>query len=323
MVSKNKIALFDPSINTGNLGDKIIIESVNKTLKEIFRNASKVGFSTRERLNEIDLKQLKNSDIQIVGGTNLLSSHMLFYKQWKIGLKESKSLSNCILLGVGWWQYQTSPDFYTKLILRRLLSKTYIHAVRDNYTKDKLKKIGINNSFLTGCPTIWTLTKKHCKKIPFKKSKNVIFTLTDYKKDKKLDKTMIEILSKKYDKLYFWPQGKKDTEYLKRINKKLKIKLTILPRSIKALDTILKKGDIDYIGTRLHAGIRALQHKRRTIIISIDNRAEEMGKDFNLPTINRNDLNYLSNLIDKQFKINIKLPLKEIKTWKSQFKKLK
>ncbi|MEK6890330.1 MAG: polysaccharide pyruvyl transferase family protein [Nanoarchaeota archaeon] len=320
MVSKNKIALFDPSINTGNLGDKIIIESVNKTLKEIFRNTLKVRFSTRARLNEIKLKQLKNSDIQIVGGTNLLSSHMLLYKQWKIGLKESKRISNCVLLGVGWWQYQSSPDFYTKFILRKILSKTYLHAVRDIYTQEKLKAIGINNTILTGCPTIWNLTKQHCKKIPKKKSKKVLFTLTDYKKDEQKDKKIIDILSKSYNKLYFWPQGSKDIKYLKKINRDNNI--IVLKRTVAALDSILKK-EIDYVGTRLHAGIRALQNKKRTIIISIDNRTEEMGKDFNIPFLRRSELEKLPKLIHHPLKINIKLPLKNIIKWKSQFKKLK
>ncbi|MEK6911004.1 MAG: polysaccharide pyruvyl transferase family protein [Nanoarchaeota archaeon] len=320
MVSKNKIALFDPSINTGNLGDKIIIESVNKTLKEIFRNTLKVRFSTRARLNEIKLKQLKNSDIQIVGGTNLLSSHMLLYKQWKIGLKESKSLSNCVLLGVGWWQYQSNPDLYTKFILKNALSKNYLHAVRDIYTQRKLESIGITNTLITGCPTIWSLTKEKCRKIHTKKSKVVVFTLTDYKKDEQKDKKIIDILSKSYNKLYFWPQGSKDIKYLKKINRDNNI--IVLKRTVAALDSILKK-DIDYVGTRLHAGIRALQNKKRTIIISIDNRTEEMGKDFNIPFLRRSELENLPKLIHHPLKINIKLPLKNIIKWKSQFKKLK
>ena len=48
--------------------------------------------------------------------------------------------------------------------------------------------------------------------------------------------------------------------------------------------------NIDYVGTRLHAGIRALQHKKRTIIIGIDNRAIEKAKDFNLTVIDRKNI---------------------------------
>ena len=55
--------------------------------------------------------------------------------------------------------------------------------------------------------------------------------------------------------------------------------------------------ELDYVGTRLHAGVRAMQKGRRSIILSIDNRAREMGKDYNLNVIERNDIYKLEEYI--------------------------
>ena len=48
--------------------------------------------------------------------------------------------------------------------------------------------------------------------------------------------------------------------------------------------------EFDYVGTRLHAGILALNYRKRTLIIAVDNRAAEMKTDINLPVIARGDL---------------------------------
>ena len=77
---------------------------------------------------------------------------------------------------------------------------------------------------------------------------------------------------------------------------------------------------VDYVGTRLHAGIYALRHKVRSIIIAIDNRARDMSKTYSLNTIDRNNIDELSKMINSDFKTNIKINTKEIEKWKSQFK---
>ena len=85
-------------------------------------------------------------------------------------------------------------------------------------------------------------------------------------------------------------------------------------------DEILKK-EIDYIGNRLHGGIFALQHKCRTIIIGIDYRVEEMGKNFSLPYLMRGNIeNELNKKIMSEWKTEIKgINFELIKKWKQQF----
>jgi hypothetical protein len=88
--------------------------------------------------------------------------------------------------------------------------------------------------------------------------------------------------------------------------------------SLQALDEILTI-DIDYLGTRLHAGIRALQNKKRTLILAVDNRAIEISKDTNLPVVPRNDWESITSWIESAYETRIRLPWSNIDKWKSQF----
>ena len=78
--------------------------------------------------------------------------------------------------------------------------------------------------------------------------------------------------------------------------------------------------NLDFIGTRLHAGIRALQKFRRTIILGIDNRATEKSKDFNLKVLQRDDIDKLNGIINNDFRTEININETNIKKWKDQFK---
>jgi len=173
------------------------------------------------------------------------------------------------------------------------------------------------NVLNTGCPTLWNLTEKHCMEIPKIKAKNVIFTITDYAKNPERDINLISLLSKNYEKVFVWIQGMGDYDYIEKI--KGNNIVNFINPNLFDFDEFLKTNDVDYVGTRLHAGIRALQFKRRTIIIGIDNRAIEMKNDFNLPVINQKEINNLELFINSDFETKISIPTKNIETWKNQF----
>ena len=146
-----------------------------------------------------------------------------------------------------------------------------------------------------------------------------MFTLTDYMEDIEADKKMIKILLSNYKKVYFWIQGSNDIQYISKIYKGNDI--VLVPPTLEAYDKILESTkSLDYVGTRLHAGIRALQKKVRTIVVAIDNRALEKSQDINLNIVKRIDIaNKLENIINNDVITNIKLPLENIKIWKNQF----
>ncbi|HCI6570395.1 TPA: polysaccharide pyruvyl transferase family protein, partial [Klebsiella variicola subsp. variicola] len=122
-------------------------------------------------------------------------------------------------------------------------------------------------------------------------------------------------------KVYFWVQGSKDYVYFNSFGDVVK-DIIVVPPNLYDFDKVLNSNEsLEYIGTRLHAGIRALQKKRRSIIISVDNRAEEKKKDFNLKVIPRDmSSSDYCKIYSEEFDTKITLPNSEIEKWKTQFK---
>ena len=96
--------------------------------------------------------------------------------------------------------------------------------------------------------------------------------------------------------------------------------MTTIPNTLEAYEAALNNGGVDYVGTRLHAGIHALNHKIRSIILAVDNRATEMGRDVNLPVIQRSEISEtLEKKIQSEFATEIQLKQENIERFKAQF----
>jgi hypothetical protein len=313
------ISILDTDITSSNLGNEIIMESVNDVLNELFFDDFIIRIQCTDLIGKMSKKYIDLSNFSFVGGSNLLTSEMNVYKQIGFKMLDSFKINEMILFGVGWWQYQKEPNLFTKIFLKNLLSNKNIHSVRDFYSEQKLKKIGITNVLNTSCPSTWALTKTHCAQIPKRQSQNVVFTLTDYNLDYQNDETLINLLKKNYENIYFWPQGLNDIKYLDSLKTDDHRRVIILPPKLKAFDDLLINNDIDYIGTRLHGGIRAMQKKKRALIISIDNRASEISSDIGITVATRGSENDLKNFINNSYDTSVKIPEKNISIWKNQF----
>lgn len=313
------ITLLDTSIANTNLGNQIIMKSIECELKKIFPLDFLVKLQYGERFGELSLNYIRESSYSFFGGTNSLSSEMNKYSQMGLRLRNTNKVSRLILLGLGWWQYQKPPNMYTKIFLKRLLCSSAMHSVRDQYTLQMLKSIGVTNVVNTSCPTTWNLTKNHCLAIPASKANCVITTVTDYNLDPVSDTEMINLLIKKYDKVYIWLQGLGDFEYLKMLGFAASAEVTLIPPSLSAFENILETVDLDYIGTRLHAGIKAIQHSKRALIVAVDNRAAEISRDINVNICTRGDVNSIKAFIEGNVDTRINIPSHSIREWKNQF----
>jgi polysaccharide pyruvyl transferase WcaK-like protein len=201
-----------------------------------------------------------------------------------------------------------------------MLNPCVLHSVRDQYTLSKLQQAGFKNVINTGCPTTWALTPEFCLEIPTRKASEVVTTITDYRRDPQRDNEMLAILSRNYDHVYLWLQGRHDEEYLQTLN--IPENLTTIPASLKAYEEALRKGGVDYVGTRLHAGIHALNFKIRSIILAVDNRATEMGRDVNLPVMQRDIISEeLEKKINSDFATQIRINQESIDRFKVQFRR--
>lgn len=311
------ISVFDTTIASYNLGNNIIMDAVYKELRQMFPESHFYKLPTMD-IGKHTRSCIRESNFTIFGGTNSLNNDFYAYKQWDLRIRNINSVRNVILMGIGWWQYEEGPiTRYTKFLLNQTLSTTYLHSVRDDYTKKKLDSIGIK-SINTGCPTLWGITSLVLNEIPKKRSKNVVITITDYNKKPDRDRNFINTCFDCYDKVYCFPQGTGDYDYI--ANLELKRDVTFIPPTLDAFDQLLDTKQVDYIGTRLHAGIRALQKSVYALIIGIDNRANEKARDFNLPVIFESEVQNLSKRIEQRRSIKLNIPFENISNWKGQFR---
>lgn len=323
-----QIALMDTSVMSFNIGDQIIMESIHNELSSILKDSFIVNMPTHSPLFhfwEFSLRgkdslriNLNNLDLKFVCGTNLLEKNMKKRKNlWNIHMLDSNYIKDFILVGVGSGPLDTSLNNYTRRLYKRILSSQYTHSTRDENTKILLEKLGLK-AINTGCPTLWQLTKKHCSMIPTQKSDTVVFTLTDYMENIKKDEIFINILKKNYNNLYYWVQGSKDLDYLQKLNINIS-EINIISPSLKSYNYFLENNICDYVGTRLHAGIKAMQKKKRAIIIGVDNRARDMHITCNLNYIERNRIDFLDNMINSEFETKININFPNIELFLKQF----
>src|SRR5207237_6113778 len=123
-----------------------------------------------------------------------------------------------------------------------------------------------------------------------------------------------------YQDIYFFPQGRGDNKYLEAIADESTLsRIVILERSVTAYNDLLTSHNIDYVGTRLHGGIRALQLNRRAFIISVDNRTTEIARDTRLPMIERSEISSLPGKINSLFEFPLQINCADIKKFKCRF----
>ncbi len=310
------VALIDPSVGTENVGDEIIYESVRREVDALFDDPFVIRVSSHEFMFWEMRQILKKASHVFLGGSNLLQSRMEWNTQWKLSPFDLLQRLNAICLGCGWRRYDRNPTPYTKLLYSRALSKKYLHSVRDDMAKLQLAKSGIENVINTSCVTMWNLSTEHCAAIPKEKASAVITTVTEYDADVENDRFMMEALFANYEKVWLLVQQPEDLEYALRIAPGA---FAGVVNSLKTYNQLLET-QCDYVGTRLHGGIRALQAKHRTLIVGIDNRAIEIARDTNLPTIARNELREkLVPAIQAPLVTDLRMPVEAIARWRGQF----
>lgn len=312
------VGILNTAIGSTNIGDSIIMEACRQEIEASRPHDQLIDFTSHDPLMVHSLKvQHRHISWNALCGTNCLASRMFLRSGWRVNVFSAMFMRPVTTLGVGWGSYSGRPNLYTRNLLRRVLGKSEMLSVRDSYTKDKLNECGLDNVVNTGCLTLWSLDESHCKKIPAGPAPDVVYTFTDYSPDAMHDLEALRQLSGKYRTLYIWMQGAWDERYYKSLEPSIKkfmdpARVVIVPPRLAAYDSLLDSKQVDYVGTRLHGGIRALQKGRRTLILGVDNRAIEMGKDFNLPVIKREDHELIPSLVSSDRPTQINLPVENI-----------
>lgn len=314
-----EIAFFDPSLDTYNLGDEIISYYCRQALNEFYDCDHTLVVQTHRIADKETRHRLIRVKKKIVFGTNLISPNVERYSIWAFP-KSLLGYRGTIAMGVGAGHHCEDASEMSQLVYGNIFSKEGIHSVRDSNTEFLFHQMGIHNVLNTGCPTLWNLTPEHCQLIPTAKAKSVVATITDYDRDPVNDAAMLNILREEYSQVYVWIQGADDLAYLQTLINVNSVK--IVEHSLAAYTAILENEEVDYVGTRLHAGIHALNYRIRSLVISIDNRAAEMGRDFALPVIPRESAAVcLRDWIYGRQETKLNLPWERIALWKAQFHK--
>lgn len=331
-----KIGILDPGLQdhkgnaSVNLGDLIIQDAVKQELTQLFPQAEIVHYSSHAPLTSEQLSNLSSFAAVIVGGSNLLSSRLRPYNrwsekyerwtnQWAISLIDAIRIKNATLLGAGWVQYQNPPDFFSRMMYRFALSRQTFQSVRDEYSKKRLMEAGISNVLNTNCITMWQLAKKDMRRYPTTQAENALVILTDYAKKPEYDGRLLKLLKNRYKSVYAWPQGSHDKAYLEELG----FDGVMLDRSLAGLDDFVRSGNsFDYIGTRLHGGIRCLQNDKRALIIEVDNRATEIARDTNLPTVKREDFDFIEKWIGCSEPLNLRLQTGAQQQWRDRLREI-
>lgn len=320
----DNLLLLDTSISSLNRGDEIIMECVRDELDFILKRHFVLNLPTHVSAFHwyqvyrglARVKRYEECRLKFVGGTNLLVKNMMtYYPQWNVNIFNYRPIRGCILVGVGAGAGEET-NFYTEYLYRRMLNRAYYHSVRDERSKEFVESLGLK-AINTGCPTMWCLTPEFCKMVPMQKANRVVFTLTPTGGKDIKDQKLIDTLLKCYEKVFFWIQGDRDYDYLNSFENTNRIE--IIPPTKQAYHELLLQDDLDYVGTRLHAGIYAMRHKKRAIIIAIDERARGINASNNLNSIEKEDINALEQYINGNIVTDIKMPFKAIEQWKQQF----
>jgi len=325
-----RITVFDPALadNAGNassnLGDIIITRSVNKVLAELFPGVSVERVSTHTPPTLALLERALDADLNLIAGTNLLSSHVVRYNQWKLfddPLQHADPpFLNAVLCGVGWWQYQDEPDAVTRWFYDRVLARTGPHSLRDAYSLSHLRRCGLGGLYNTTCPTLWQLQGRQT--VREGNAKVCLFTLTDYSRDA-ADEDLIRTLVRLYPEgVVFFPQGRHDLDYISSLSAFAECRnhIELLGHTPASLDDLARRTAWDYVGTRLHAGIWSLEQERNSLILCVDNRAREIARETGLAVVDRGDMTGIERWHAGRHDGagSIVLPLDAIARWKER-----
>lgn len=317
------IVLFDTAVGTGNKGDDIIMQSATRGLAGVLDGNYVINFPTHtvcfpfyQNYKYWRAMYVYNADIKIVCGTDLLKSNMFrLAPQWNINIFNCRPLKNTILMGVG-NSGDKPPNLYTRKLYNRILSRDFIHSTRDEATKEMVEELGYR-AINTGCPTLWGLTEQHCSQIPTEKANAVVFSLTDTKINRKYDQALIDMLRSNYEKLYYWPQTVGDMPYFRSMENIEKI--DIIPPNLNSFSDVLLSSSIDYVGTRLHGGIFAMQHKKRAVILAVDHRARNIHKTNNINCVERHEIDRIESMVNSRFSTKVNVDYDSIDKWLAQF----
>ena len=141
----NSVAIFDPAIATRNAGDEIISDASRRQIRKILPDAFQATIPTHEGIGLRSWRFAQQARYGIIAGSNILTANMLFDRQWRLKPWDTFFVNGLIGLGIGWRAYNQSRSTLSDMMMRKVLSASGWHSVRDEHTRKELLSRGISN----------------------------------------------------------------------------------------------------------------------------------------------------------------------------------
>lgn len=312
------IFVFEPRVGSTNVGDAIIVEACVQEIMRLFPDAHLDSVSLHQPVARKQRRRMGEADLVVVAGSNMLNTRLaspVRLSRWQISLIDTLSVSDTVLMGVGWNKRSDQVNPLGAWILRRAVSSTTPHAVRDELTAHKLRDAGVSNAMVTSCPSLWGLSRGS-EGVPIEKGEDVVTTLNQNSVEPEWDRDLLRMLKKEYRRVFFWPQGHLDAGYLDHLGSE---GVEILPATLEAYDGLLECArSLDYVGLRVHGGVRALQKNRRAVVVSVDDRAFGLARSSGIPVVERGNLGETSEAIESSWHTQLHLPSGAISEWRAR-----
>ncbi len=319
--------VIDITISDTNVGNRVIMEGAIQAIKHIWPETSLVRIPFRDVLSRTTRNLVRGADIALLCGGNVLTTRPWLCRPWPGSWCDTASLrGKVVTLGVSFVRWRAlarlcdDMGWLARILYGSVLSPAYFHSVRSAHAATVLTRNGWN-ALVTGCPSMWALHETHVRAIRTEKGNRALCTLTFYAANLERDAALLRALKSEYDVVYFWPQQPQDLVYFSGLPSECRNGVQVLREGLEEFDSFLETHcDADYVGTRLHAGIRALQRRRRAVIIAVDERAREMAS-FGLPVVEVESYRDMVQALRRPMIVETgrRLPWRNIELWKNQF----
>jgi len=296
-----KIILLHP--NNGNLGDKYIWSSCFESIRRTFNG--KIDYFPLSFVNN-NFIDINSYDLAILCGGPILGNKN---NQFHRFFSKKKIIIPILPYGVGTQLSfnETNPfDEKSKELLRNIHNKLD-SSVRDNDTKKQLNEIGITNTEVTGCPSLFLIPNEK-PVIQHREINNIIVTIKPRHENGEYNLKLLQTIKKIFpDKklVLSLHDTRKVTNYYHYIYYAIQLGYQILDTTtLKNMLITYQSVEQNYdmhIGFRLHAHIAFLTANKPSFLIHCDNRGKSFSETFNIKTdIHREKINQLSETIHKE-----------------------
>ena len=280
-----------------NAGDFLIEKRSIELLKYVYPDIEIKKYLRNQMEDKID--EINNADAIIFGGGPLYKNNLEGYLPLEKCL--NKITTPMMILGCGWYgtmdgsdliyRYKFAPK--TLEFFRKTDKEGFGLSCRDIYTVKTIKKEGLKNVFMTGCPAWYDINIINQLKLNNKNKYNKIIISDPARPINFINAIkLVKYIQNKYkptNLLFIFHRGQGDSEneksrqnfYENLLNLGIETKdISMSPKGFAIYD------DCDlHIGFRVHAHIYCLSQGIKTILLEEDGRGAGVNQSLGLPQI--------------------------------------